>query len=273
MRTAFIVHDCNNDSLLRFTQTKLLFDAKNKGVDFFKNIVTVSTYAMAEEQYSHGDVILETGDFLTSKFRKSVIPKYSRDSEHVIKFDKNIPIDFKGRYYAPGSKQLYIIENLLKVCINSKKLVYLDNNESPISNYYNAKHLYGLASGWKTARYALSGNFDTITVYDYNERQLEFSKYLHSNSTLPKEVDVRSPTSGEYNPPIDMIDNWHIWHKMPVKFEVINLFDLPVFPENSLVWISNVFRYEPTIFIYGYEKTVDAKNRLQEMNKNSIIVK
>lgn len=272
MRTAIIVHNCDNESLLRFTQTKLLFNAKNIGINHIQKIVTVEDYDSAEKHYKDGDVILETGDFLTTKFWSSESQKYAYDSQNIIKFDKDIPIDFKSRYYPQGSKQLYIIENLLKVCIASKKLLYLDNNEKDIKKFYNADNLYGLASGWKTVRYALNGNFNNVTVYDYNERQLEFAKFLHDKSTLPEKVDVKRPTSGEYNPPKDMIDNWHIWHKMNVKFEILDLFDTPVFTPNSLVWISNVFQYEPTVFTYGYDKTIDAKNRLQEMNKNSIIV-
>ena len=59
---------------------------------------------------------------------------------------------------------------------------------------------------------------------------------------------------------------------MLVDFKIIDLYDTPVFPENSLIWISNVFNYEATLFTYGYEKTIYAKNRLHEMNNNSIIV-
>jgi len=271
MRTAFIVHNCNNESLLRFTQTKLLFDAKNKGIKFVSNIVTVPDYKTAEHSYKQGDVILETGDFLTTTFRNSEIPKYASNSDNVIKFDKDIPIDFKKPYYPVGSKQLYIIENLLKVCIKSKKLVYLDNNEEPIKQYYPAKHLYGLASGWKTTRYALQGDFDSVTVYDFCDRQLDFAKWLHSQSSLPETVDIAKPTSGLYNPPNDIKINWNIWHKIPVEFKKIDLYDSPVFPSNSLIWISNIFCYEATMFTYGYEKSQDAKSRLQEINKDSII--
>ena len=271
MRTAFIVHDCDNESLLRFTQTKLLFDAKNQGIDFVDHIVTVPDYNNAEKLAGSNDVILETGDFLTTSFRLHNYTKYAKDSEFVIKFDKQIPVDFKRRYYQPGSKQLYIIENLLKICIRSNKLVYLDNNESPVNHTYNADHLYGLASGWKTALYALQGDFKTVTVYDYCDRQLEFAEYLHSQPELPKTVNVAEPTSGVYKPPLSLYENWSTWHNMKVNFQKIDLYNAPVFPDNSLIWISNAFRYEPTIFTRGYEATVQAKNKLQELNKNSII--
>ena len=272
MRTAFIVHDCNNESLLRFTQTKLFFDAKNQGINFVKHIVTVPDYASAEAKYTEGDVILETGDFLTTEFRKNHFTKYAHGNKYVIKFDKTIPINFKQRHYKPGTKQLYIVENLLKVCIRSSKLVYLDNNEGNIKDYIAADHLYGLASGWKTAQYALANNYKTITVYDYNQRQLDFAKWLHSQSELPDSVDITGPLSGIYDPSDNIRQNWKSWHNMLVDFKIIDLYNTPVFPENSLIWISNIFNYEATLFTHGYEKTIHAKNRLQKLNNNSIIV-
>ena len=45
MRTAIIVDDApNNISLLKFTQTKLFFDAYNVGYDYFQDCKTVSSY-------------------------------------------------------------------------------------------------------------------------------------------------------------------------------------------------------------------------------------
>ena len=109
-------------------------------------------------------------------------------------------------------------------------------------------------------------------MYDYNQRQLDFAKWLHSQSELPDSVDIAKPLSGTYNPPDDIRQNWNSWHNMLVDFKTIDLYNTPVFPENSLIWISNVFNYEPTLFTHGYEKTMHAKNRLQELNNNSIIV-
>lgn len=268
MPRAIIVNDCNNESLLRFTQTKLFFDAKNQGRPYFTDCVVVKDYKQADDMIqSHADVVLETGDFLTTNFFKH-ISRYARDSEHVIKFDKNIPIDFKARRYQQGSKQLYIVENLLKTCLRSKKLVYLDNNESIGNIKPTGKHLYGLASGYKTVRYALEHNFETVTVYDYCERQLEFAQWLHSQKRLPDTVDVKPPTSGKYT----VLDiDWERWHDTEVSFEKVNLFDLPKFPQESFIWVSNIFRYEPTIFEYGYDRVTTCKKELQNCNKDSII--
>ena len=58
---------------------------------------------------------------------------------------------------------------------------------------------------------------------------------------------------------------------MDVSFTKLNLFDIPTFPKESFIWASNVFKYEPTIFEYGYEHVAECKNRLQQQNKYSII--
>ena len=239
MTKAIIVNDCDNYSLLRFTQTKLFFDAKNIGRPYFNDCVTVDNFNSAERIYNAGDVILQTGDFLTSAFFRQPI-KYAKDSEHVIKFDKTIPVDFKNRRYEQGSKQLYIIENLLKVCIRSKKLLYLDNNENEGTIKPQGKHLYGLASGYKTAKYSLEHNFETVTVYDYCDRQLEFAEWLHSKTRLPNSVNVAQPTSGVYKVP-DL--DWNRWHSTKVQFKKLDLFDNPVFPQDSFIWISNIYYF------------------------------
>ena len=267
MPTAIIVNNCENESLLRFTQAKLFFDANNKGRTHFTECMIVNDYLQATDIANDTDVILEVGDFLTTGFFKNVT-KYARDSDQVIKFDKDIPIDFKSRRYPAGSKQLYIIENLLKTCLRSKKLVYLDNNESFGNILPQGRHLYGLASGYKTVRYALAHDFETVTIYDYCERQLEFAQWLHSNKRLPDTVDVKPPVSGKYIVP--NLD-WERWHNMDVSFTKLNLFDIPTFPKESFIWASNVFKYEPTIFEYGYEHVAECKNRLQQQNKYSII--
>ena len=94
MRTAIIVNDApQNVSLLRFTQTKLFFDAYNVGINYFQDCQTVSNYEEAESIAKDNDVILETGEYLTTHFwqkhKHSKVVVYTRDSDHVYKFDKN----------------------------------------------------------------------------------------------------------------------------------------------------------------------------------------
>lgn len=278
MRKAIIVNDVNNESLLRFTQTKCFWDAKNQGLNFFQECTVVESYEQASNIAKNNDVVLEVGDFLTTSFRtqhqnaNKVI--YAKDQDNVIKFDKQVPIDFKKRYYQQGSKQLYIIENLLKVCIKSSKLVYLDNNESVIISVFDSKYknFYGLASGWKTMLFATANNFESVTVYDYCERQLKFAQWLHSQSEIPETVFVDPPTSGEYRVTDAVRKNWKKWHNTQVQWKLIDLMSVPRFEQNSVIWTSNVFHYEPTIFQMGYSIVKSKEKQFKEINHSSMII-
>ena len=266
MTKAIIVNNCNNESLLRFTQTKLFYSTNGETRRFFKDCITTSTFEQAEELATINDVILETGDYLTSNFFHNPV-RYAKDSKDVIKFDKDIPINYK-KHYKIGTDQFYIVNNLLTTCVNSRKLIYLDNNETESATVPLGKHLYGLASGYKTVKYSLRHEFETVTVYDFCDRQLEYAKWLHSHKQLPDSVDVKEPVAGTYRVP--NID-WEKWHNTNVNFIKLNLLECPVFPSDSFIWVSNAFMYEPTLFEYGYDYVKDAKNKLQEINKDCII--
>jgi hypothetical protein len=280
MRIAIIIDDRKNESLLRFTETKLFFDAKNQSIDFFDDCVVVDTMDEAMGLVNDVDtfVILNTGTFLTTTFRnnhKSLTDKVIIPKQNIIKFDEDTYVGFSKRCkYPEGSKQLYIIENLLKTILRNKELVYLDNTESFTEFTQNPKHLYGLASGWKTVDFARQiglDNLESITVYDVNLKQLDHAIWLHKHNQLPASVPEYKHVCGEYNPPPAIKDFWQQWHEFPVKFEHLDLFNTPKFPNNSAVWISNIFLYEPTIFKYGWKHCQEAKQRLINTNKESII--
>lgn len=281
MATAIIIDQKQNESLLRFTETKLFFDANNQGTGFVDDCVVVDSYeaAMQLAEYDNKVIIINTGDFLTTNFRNKykdatgvIVP--TADDE-IIKFDIDTYVGFNKRCkYKQGTKQLYIIENLLKTILRSKSLVYLDNTESATELELTADHLYGLASGWKTVELAQKiglDNLKSITVYDNNPDQLSHAKWLHEQVMLPTEVPIYKHSCGEYNRPEHLIGFWKEWHNYPVKFELINLFDTPVFPKGSAIWISNVFQYEPTIFEFGWSKCKWAKQQLINSNKECII--
>lgn len=250
MRTAIIINDIDNESLLRFTETKLFFDATNQGITFVDDCLITTSLESAKElaiQFTSA-VILRIGEFLTTTYRQkhnnSTGVLIATGDDDVIVFDAETYIGVKKRcHYPQGSKQLYIIENLLKTCIRSNQLVYLNNTEEVgVVPSMPITHLYGLASGWKTIQLAEQIGFnvlDSITVYDINPVQ---------------------------------VCNWHKWHAYPVKFVQMNLFNNEVFPPNSLIWVSNIFHYEPTIFKFGIEYCKQAKKQLINSNKDSIII-
>jgi hypothetical protein len=280
MRTAIIVNDIDNLPLLRFTETKLFFDAKNQGIDYVDDCVVVDTFDEAHSiaEQCESSVILKTGDFLTTTFRNNNATSsicYA-DGPDIIRFASDTYVGFSKRcHYEQGSKQLYIIENFLKTYLRSRKLVYLDNTESMAMPVVGAvKHLYGLASGWKTillADHIGFDNLESITVYDYTPNQLSHAQWIHQHVAEPI-CPTYTNVCGEYKPDSISVELWQRWKEYPVKFEQINLFDTPVFPEQSLVWVSNVFRYEPNIFDFGWETCKNRKKELADNNAQSYII-
>lgn len=287
MRAAIIIDDAKNDSLLRFTETKLFFDSKNQSRTFVDDCFVVTTLdealLLANELTSFKTIfIIKTGYFLTSSFvqthKTSTGTIIVEDVPGlVIKYDPDTYIGFNKRCkYPPKSKQLYIVENMLKAILAAKKSVYLENTESVLEAIDPVDHLYGLASGWKTLHLAnLIGfkNLKSITVYDINPLQLDYAKKLHQTSSVPQSVDEYKNKIGKYAPPLWLTQEiWTQWHSYPVKFEIINLFDTPTFLPNSLIWISNVFKFEPSLFQFGWQHNKEAKSRLISANKDSIII-
>ena len=279
MRTAIIVDDApNNISLLKFTQTKLFFDAYNVGHNYFQDCKTVSSYEEAEKIAKGNDVILETGDYLTTSFRNKhkhadkIV--YARDNEEIYKFKKNLPIDYATIFKEldKKSKQRFIIENMFKVVVKAKNKIWLQQTEqSRIPYYKECKHFYGLASAWKSMLHCVEHDYETYTIYDFCEPQLELAKALQSQMSLPEDLEIKN-AYGKWNPPQEVKANWNKWHSMDIKFEKINLLHTPIFPKHSLIWVSNAFNYEPTMFEYGYDKVKYLKNQLAEKNSDSIII-
>lgn len=277
MNKIFIVDCFKNPGLLKFIQTKVFFDAKNNSTDWASDCVVVNSINDIQESCG---IVINSNQFITTTFRakhKSV--EYlldARNDTDLIEFDPTYSYDIKQRPpFKAGSKQLYILENLYKVMLKSTKLVYLDNTEQYSEITCNPKHFYGLASGWKSVRLARDigiDTLDTIVIYDKCSRQLEYQQYLHSCKHLPDSIDVAPPVCGEYSKPEDLVTFWPTWNKTKVQFKLLDLFETPIFPDNSLVWVSNVFKYEPTIFNLGWEECKSAQQRLKNANQSSIII-
>lgn len=280
MLTVFIIDDGTNLGRLRFTETKVFFDAKNKIINWAQDCRVISDIADA---YSPG-VIINSGDYITTTFRLKhpVVHELIdlRDSEDIIRFSGDYDFNIRHRPpWAPGSKQLYILENLYKTILRSKKLIYLENTESDNARdsdrFKNCRHFFGLASGWKSMSILQNigiDQFDTVTIFDKCRRQLDFQKNLWALDELPNALAVESPVCGTFSVPNWLRDFWPIWRDRKVNYVELDLLEAPVFPENSLIWISNVFLYEPNIFEYGWRYCQDAKELLFNKNKSSIII-
>jgi hypothetical protein len=276
MNKIFIVDKHKNPGLLRFTQTKLFFDATNQGINWANDCVVV---ADVDEILEASGIVINSGEFVTTTFRHRypIVDTLidARGHADLIQFTPDYTYEMRKKPpYQTGSKQLYILENLYKVVLKSSKLVYLDNTETTLPATTDAQHFYGLASGWKSVQLIKNfgiDSFQSITIYDKCQRQLEYQQFLHSCAILPDTVDVLPPTYGEYKPPQDVIDFWPTWHSTKVKFQLIDLFANPKFLDNSFVWISNAFMYEPNIFQIGWEKCKLAHHNLILQNKTCTI--
>lgn len=286
MRTAIIVDSNTNESLLRFTEAKLFFDSKNVSRDLVDDCIVVQSneeaQSIIDQSPQNTYFIIPVGAFLTSSFErkyKSAVGAHwiSLDHELVIPYDSDTYIGFKKKCKYPlHSKQLYIVENMLKSILAAKKNIYVENTERIDSTVdtTSVKHLFGLASGWKTAKLANQiglENLETVTVYDSNPLQLEWAKKLHSFKQLPDWLELPYNHVGDYSVPEWTKGWWETWHNYPVEFCGLDLLSAPVMPENSLIWISNVFKFEPLIFLYGWERLKQSKKLLHEQNKHSII--
>jgi hypothetical protein len=277
MPKIFIVDAHQNPGLVKFTEAKIFFNAKNQHVDWATDCVVVDH---ADQISDKEGIIINSGDCVTTNFRNRYQHVDSlldcRGDPDLIQFTPDYSYSYtKKPPYEPGTKQLYILENLYKTVLRSKKLVYLENTEPYTKIDCAAKHFYGLASGWKSLQYVKDlgiKNFETITIYDICERQLEYQKYLHGCSTLPDQINIENPVCGTYNPDEDIKQFWPIWHSTAVQFCILDLYDTPKFPDNSFVWISNAFNYEPNIFKFGWTACKKAKENLFLKNKSSILV-
>lgn len=274
MKKVFILNQHQNLKLLHFTQTKIWFDANNQFCAWIDDIETIDSLAQLGSQPG---VVIASGECVTTNFRQR---SWDWSKQHNMIGDLDL-IQFNHDYnyeihvrppFELGSKQLYVLENLYKTVLRSKKLIYLDNTEEYIPRSLQGSTLYGLASGWKTIRMFRDGRFDKVIVYDVCKRQLNFQQQLHSKPYIPKEIIKDKNTVGNNLVPNDIQDYWSVWHRTPVEFKLLDLFSIPTLNNNSVVWISNVFCYEPNIFQYGWEACKMARKSLQAANSSCIIL-
>jgi hypothetical protein len=230
-------------------------------------------------------LVINSGEIITDKFREKfptadtlidcrgdpTLVQFPPDYNY---YDMDAPIPFD-----PGSIHHVILTNLQKMIRENKNQIYIENNEPYTSVHADVDHFYGLASGWKSIQLVRDLGIDllkSITIYDVCERQLEYQKYLHSCSTLPAledlEFNIDPPVEGTYDPPDELKEFWPTWHAADVKFKLLNLIETQIFPENSFVWISNAFKYEPNVFELGWQTCRTAKDRLLKLNKSCIFI-
>jgi hypothetical protein len=278
MPKIFIVDTHKNISLLRLTESKIFWDFQGDRLNWSNACQVIDDVS---EIINNRGLIINSGEIVTEKFREKFFTVDSlidcRGDQNLVRFssaynyhDIDGPIPFD-----PDSIHYEILKNLYNTIRRDKKVVYIDNTEpyTPVSA--TPDHFYGLASGWKSMELVRDFGIESlrsITIFDINERQLEYQKYLHSCPTLPSMIDIDPPVYGNYDPSAEIKDFWPTWHAADVNFKLLNLMEIPIFPENSFVWISNAFRYEINVFEMGWHTCKTAKESLQKLNKSCTII-
>jgi hypothetical protein len=263
--------------LLRLTETKIFWNFQGARPKWSDDCQVVDDVSQITDNRG---LIINSGEIITKKFREKFATADTlidcRGDSALVQFpsaynyyaDSPIPFD-------PDSIQYEILKNLYHTIQTDKKIVYLDNTELYVPVSATPDHFYGLASGWKSMQLVRDFGIESlrsITIFDINQRQLEYQKYLHSCPTLPSMIDIDPPVCGTYNPPAEIKDFWPTWHAADVNFKLLNLMETPIFPENSFVWISNAFRYEMNVFELGWHTCKTAKESLLKLNKSCIII-
>ena len=274
MKKVFIVDQHRHEALLRFTQTKVMFDAQNQFTAWADDIVTVTDVKDIEHQ---AGIVIASGDIVTANFRSRPWnwqqTNLQLNDADCIQYHADYSYEMHQRPpFEAGSKHLYILENLYRIVLRSSSLIYLDNTECYEPRPLTGSTLYGLASGWKTLRMYRDGEFERVVVYDINQRQLNFQKQLHTEPYIADQINTQGHVVGSKLVPQDVQDFWPIWHRTQVEFRLMDLFALPVLDEHSVIWVSNVFCYEPTIFKLGWDTCKMARVSLQNTNPSCTIL-
>lgn len=273
MKKVFIVDTHRHTKLLHFTQAKVMFDAKNQYTAWADDIITVPDI----ESIDSPGVVIASGNIVTTNFRSRAWNWQQTNMQlhdpDLIEFDAGYSYEMHQRPpFQPGSKQLYILENLYRTVLRSARLIYLDNTETYEPKPLHGCVLYGLASGWKTLRMFRDGNFERVVVYDKNPTQLNFQQQLHNQPYIADQIGVQGDVVGSRTVPQDIQDFWPTWHSTKVEFRLMDLFHTPQLDTNSVIWVSNVFCYEPTIFQLGWDACKMARVSLQNTNPSCTIL-
>ncbi len=275
MNYVYIVDTYNNPSLLRLTQAKVWYNYENKSTRWVKDCFTIKHI----DEVKHKDaVIINSGDYAPIGIREDYINVTGihdlRALPGMIRFNPDHEYNTnKHPPYKRGDKQLYIIENLYKSVIQSRNLIYLENTDNILCQT-DHKNFYSPASGFRGVEFLIANDidqFDNIIIYDRCKRQLDFAKWLHAQSVLPDSVNIELPYYGKYAPSKAVRDFWPRYHKKNIQFLELNLFDKPTFLKDSFINASNIFTYEPNIFVHGWDKCKQSRSELVINNSTSTI--
>jgi len=250
MRTCIIQTNNAPQSLIRFTEIGCLFNYENKWLDFFQNIIITNN---ADSIKTPGWKI-NAGQYITTKVRKKYEKVYSvdlRNSNETLNYSKNHWTDKKEMKFYRGMKQEYIFRNYMVMILKSKtKMIYFSNNEKlpNIKNYQG--ELWVPASGTMAGQLQFKNPNAKITIYDINQTQLDYSKWLNSQKQYPNKKTVNGFVCklGKISiaEKFKKVNNW-----VPVNadYKCVDLLDIDLICPTV---ISNILRYMPVYHVHGF---------------------
>lgn len=245
MAKAIIIKNQKDKKLLHLTQISLFFkvvkgDNGQRTTFYFDDCISVDNKIEAQKLQQPGDLIINQGDYF---YEGKILPYSGKHLKQVI---EELRFDEK----AVTTRQT-------------------EDMNLPYNKEY--KHFFGLASGWKAMLHCTKNHYDTITLYDINQRQLDFAQKIHNMPSLPNTLQIDWPYTHEFDPPQEVKDLWSNWHKLKINFEQIDILQMKKFPDKSLIWISNIFHFPISIFNHGYEELKMLRRKFIHTNKQSVV--
>ena len=260
MRTCIIQTNNAPDSLIRFTEIGCLFNYKNEWLDFFQNIIITTD---ADEIKTPGWKI-NAGQYITTSIRS----KYKNNNDVDLR-ESELPLLFESQHwnikkemkYYRGKKQEYIFRNFMVMVLKSKsKMIYFSNNEELPNLKGFRGDIWVPASGTMAGRVQYYNPDADITIYDINPTQLEFSRWLNSQSRYPTKKAV-----SEFICSLDKISTAehykeHIkdWIPAVADYRCLDILEQNI---KSPIIVSNILEYMPVYHKHGFKKVSNWKKK------------
>lgn len=130
--------------------------------------------------------------------------------------------------------------------------------------------------------YKNNHNLSNVIFYDINEKSVERFKQMFTSKDIDEFIqracdgaDDDTATKLDYELSELLDDKFWIWVKdLNITFENRNIIlDYSWIPNNSSIWLSNIFAYLPTRLLYGVEYIDNVKQKfIQHCKDNGIVI-
>ena len=250
MRTCIIQTNNCPQSLIRFTEVKCFFDYKNEWLGFFDKVIITENADTVEDKGWK----INAGQYITSNIRnryQDLTEIDLRQSKETIDFD---PMHWSGdremKYYR-GQKQEYIFRYHMAMILKSEdKNIYFSNNESLCNITGHQGEIFVPASGVMAGRIKFYNPDTKIIIYDINPTQIQFSKWLNSQTRYPSALQVEEymKTLGNISISESYDPNVKDWVPVDAEYKCIDILEQKL---HCPTVISNILKFMPVYHKHG----------------------